>query len=319
MSYHQICTSDFLDPSWAQGIYSTYAFTPGGAYNRDFRSRSPYYFQMLASLCSLADNSLTDTLIDFSTTLFISTNVLSEHVFNSQVNGSIDLFISSVTNAFVRTFSLLEDTTKGNSLISSEISSLSFRLVIDSTSTANDSTTWQITLRYKFYNKTCSCQITSKCIEQANVYTSTTPYTILFPVPGIFIGCYTFEAMLQSNLNFFYNQTNVDWLRTSINITESLIVTALDPLQPSRFQTNSPIGNIFEQMMIEQWTRNISYVNYYVQCRPIYCKYSYVQKNDALYIITIITALIGGLTSVLQMVIPRFVKLVRRFCFKNNQ
>jgi hypothetical protein len=107
MSYHQICTSDFLDPSWAQGIYSTYAFTPGGAYNRDFRSRSPYYFQMLASLCSLAENSLTDTLIDFSTTLFISTNVLSEHVFNSQVNGSIDLFIRSVTNAFARTFSLL--------------------------------------------------------------------------------------------------------------------------------------------------------------------------------------------------------------------
>ncbi len=163
-------------------------------------------------------------------------------------------------------------------------------------------------------NTTCSYHDTSTCVEPAYFWTLTTPFTIMFPAPGIVVGCYTFEAMLQFNFIYFFNQTCVDWLSRSLNLTQSLNFTALNSSQSSRFQLTSNIEN----MMIEQWTRNISYANYYDQYRPIYCKYSYTQKNDVLYIITTITALIGGLTSVLQMVIPQFIKLIQRFFCKNN-
>jgi len=196
------------------------------------------------------------------------------------------------------------------------LSSLTFRLVVNETTTPNDASTWQIILRYKIYtngNTTCSCHDTPTCMEPAYVWTLTQSFTKMFSVPGIVVGCYTFEAMLQSTFICFYNQTCVDWLSQSLNLTQSLNFTALDPSQSNRFQLNSNIENILEYMMIEQWARNISYANYYDQCHPINCKYSYIQKNDVLYIITTITALIGGLTSVLQMIILPFVKLIRRF------
>ena len=295
----------------------TYVAATNGVYNRDFRYRGYFFFQILASLCQLANNSLTVSRTDFGAVSLISTNVLSERVFASQINATIDLFITSVTNAFVRTLGLLRDTTQGNSLVSTTISSLSFRLVLNDTSNINDTSTWRITLRYKLYNTTCSCLLTTKCVEPAYVWTYPRSSRV-FDIPGILIGCYTFEAMLQSNLHLFYNQTGVDWLRTKLNMTQSSTITAMDPSQSSRFTITSPIGDIIANMMIEQWQRNISYADYYAQCQPIYCKYSYARQNDALYIITTITALIGGLSSALQMFVPRVVKLLRRFCSKGN-
>ena len=317
-NYHQICASDFLGSSWIEGLYMAYTIVVGGVYNRDFRYRGFYFFQILDSLCRLANNSLTVALTNFDSASLVSTNILPERVFTSQMNATIDLFITSVTNTFIRTLSLLRDTTQGNSLISATISSLSFRLVLNGSCSTIDSSTWQITPRYKAYNdSSCSCHDTPKCVEQAYVWTYPKS-SKLFSIPGMLIGCYTFEAMLQSDLHLFYNQTNVDWLRHSLNMTQPLTINALDPSQPSRFQINSPIGDIIGNMMIEDWQRNVSYANYYAQCRPIYCKYTYAQQNDALYIVTTITALIGGLSSVLQMTVPRVVKLLRRFCCKTN-
>ena len=316
-TYHQICDSDFLRTPWIEGLYMTYISLPGTIYNRDFRYRGYFFFQMLDTLCQLARDSLTVRLTDFNSASLISTNVLPERVFYSQINATIDLFLTTITNTFIRTLGLLRDTTQGNSLVSSTISSLSFRLVVNDTTNINDSSTWRITLRYKLYNDSqCSCSTTPKCVEQAYVWTFPRASRI-FSIPGMLVGCYTFEAMLQSNLHLFYNQTGINWLQKNLNMTQPLNITALDPSQSSRFPIMSPIGNIIEKMLIEEWQRNISYANYYTQCQPIYCKYSYTQQNDALYIVTTITALIGGLSSALQMIVPRVVKLSRRFCFKD--
>jgi hypothetical protein len=78
---NQICTNDFINPSWAQAIYDAYSATDTTVYNRDFRFRSFYYFQMLASLCTLANSSLTDELVDFDNTFLISANILPERVY----------------------------------------------------------------------------------------------------------------------------------------------------------------------------------------------------------------------------------------------
>ena len=49
---------------------------------------------------------------------------------------------------------------------------------------------------------------------------------------------------------------------------------------------------------------------------PVECKYTYVVTYDIIYIVTTITALIGGLITILQIVVPRAVKLMRHIWFK---
>ena len=309
--FHQICSSDFIDPSWPQGIRDAYVYTPGGVYNRDFRFRSPYYFQSLQSFCQLANRSLTSALDTFYSSSFVSTNLFSQSLFSSQINANIDLFITSTINTFTRSFRVLRDTTYNNNFVSTTLSSLTFSIVTDGNVLTSDRSTWQVALRYKLYNQSrCSCRDTPTCVEEALIYTLGL-HLPLYSIPGILIGCYIFEALLQSDLHFFYNQTNVDWLRETLNITGSKIFHALDPVNSNGFSLNEPIERILERMMINQWKRNISYENYFDQCQPSSCRYSYVQRFDLLYMITSITALIGGLTSALQLVIPRLVRLIR--------
>jgi hypothetical protein len=54
------------------------------------------------------------------------------------------------------------------------------------------------------------------------------------------------------------------------------------------------------------------YDNYYNACQPAQCIYTHQTKNDIIYIVTTLVGLVGGLITVLKLVVPRLVKLVRR-------
>ena len=110
-TFHPVCTSDFIDARWPMGIINAaYSFY---VYNRDFRWRGPIMFQALASICTLANVSMNNALIDFKSITLISDNVLPESVFNPQVNASVDLFITSTASSFNRAFRIIRDTMQG--------------------------------------------------------------------------------------------------------------------------------------------------------------------------------------------------------------
>jgi hypothetical protein len=52
-----------------------------------------------------------------------------------------------------------------------------------------------------------------------------------------------------------------------------------------------------------------SHRNYYNQCYPIQCTYSYIGKND----FTTVIGLIGGLSTILKFVIPQIIKIYLKF------
>ena len=137
-----------------------------------------------------------------------------------------------------------------------------------------------------------------------------------FEVPGVFIGCYAVEATLQSNLASFYNQSWVIEFRTAIQFETyspvSVKTTALNASLDSQYNLTTPIMNMLQKMMMEKWDTNVNYSAYYEQCHPTECKYTYIVKYDLVYIITTMIGLVGGLTTILQLIIPRAVKLSRR-------
>ncbi|CAF4883484.1 unnamed protein product [Rotaria sp. Silwood1] len=227
-TFHQICDSDFVDPRWPMGIQNTMQLFDY-IYNRDFRMRGYSLFQALVSICALAKVSIGNALIDFKSTTFISKNLLSEKTFAAQMNASIDLYTTSLAYTFSRSFGIIRDTTQGNGLVSGTLSSITFRLTAINNTNTNQSI-GTINPRYKTYdNDRCSCHDSATCKEQAYVYTPDNTKVRVYKVPGLVIGCYGFEAMLQSNLLCFYNQTCVDGLRVAINFSDIFTTSALDP------------------------------------------------------------------------------------------
>ena len=311
---HQICSSDLIDPTWPDTLYQSIVVAGGNVYHRDFRFRSLYYFQSLQSICQVANRTIITALNNFYSSTLLSVNLLSNRLFEFQVNTTIDLFITSTTNTFSRSFRILQEENFNEQLFAATWSSFYFNFIPNRASEEDDSIVWDIVTRYSTYNGgRCSCRDASICIEPAYIYTTASILRPIFAVPGIFIGCYTFEALLRSNLVYFYNQTSIDTLCEVMQMSDSCNFRAMDPSKSDGYFLNESIEQILARAMINQWFRNVSYENYFLQCQPIQCQYTWMQKFDLLYIITAITALIGGLTSVLQFVVPPFVRLTRLY------
>ena len=64
--------------------------------------------------------------------------------------------------------------------------------------------------------------------------------------------------------------------------------------------------------MVENWNLSIMYDHYYDQCQPVLCSYAYIAKNDAIYIVTTVFGLVGGLVTALKIAIPRLVRIITR-------
>jgi beta-lactamase regulating signal transducer with metallopeptidase domain len=89
-------------------------------------------------------------------------------------------------------------------------------------------------------------------------------------------------------------------------------VTVLNNSLSSRFVENSTIEELVNQLMVEEWNRSIIYENYYNECQPSQCTYTHQTKNSIIYIVTTLVGLIGGLITVLKLIVPRLVKFIRK-------
>ncbi|CAF1337681.1 unnamed protein product [Adineta steineri] len=160
----------------------------------------------------------------------------------------------------------------------------------------------------------CSCGTQSDCIDSGGIYYSLNNHEI-FAMPGLHIGCSVVETLLYSTFECLYNQTCIDLLlnyATSVydQFTYGMNISAIDSSIGSRFKTNTMIQILADELFIEEWKINSSYSLFYSQCAPIYCSYK-TQKDDyAIYIISKILGLYGGLTVSLRFIIPLITKII---------
>jgi hypothetical protein len=87
---------------------------------------------------------------------------------------------------------------------------------------------------------------------------------------------------------------------------------ALNESLSSVYFKNSTIKELLDNLMIEQWNFFSIFENYYNQCQPIKCIYTFETNNDMIYIVTTLFGIVGGLITVLKFIVPRLVKLVRK-------
>ena len=94
-----------------------------------------------------------------------------------------------------------------------------------------------------------------------------------------------------------------------LNSTYQINVTVLNASLSTKFTAYSTVREMIDELMVEQWTWNITFENYYDGCEPSECTYTVEGRNEALFIVTTAIGLIGGLVKILKLTVPRIVAL----------
>ncbi len=298
---HQVCSSVFVNQSWIDYLATPMVITP---LTRDFRKISPFLFQALRTFCELSNSTIADSLTQFYSRQYVSASVIPEKLFQSAMTSLVAYFKVSTTNSFLLFRSMIRDTTQANTLFSGL--QTNYHLVIATTK-------YDVGISPLIYNN-CNCASLSTCIDQSSIYKYSNEIR-LFNISGFYTGCYVIESLLQSTLQCFYSQQCIDDIQVFLPPSPLMQATALDSSLPSRYPNDSIIEDLVNNLMIEQWNISSLYNRYYNECQPTQCTYTIETRNDLIYIATTLFGIAGGLTTVLEVVVPRLVKFIM-YCIR---
>jgi hypothetical protein len=309
--YHQVCSSDFFTTAWFNYL-NGYEVNAPYYYYLDYRTSAANEFQFLSILYQQAQQTIVNSLQLFLQEEYVTTQVVSEELFNSQANASIQDWQSALPNDFQRTLQLIQSNHEGNQLMAALYSE---KFVLD--------VSGDIISQSEVYvsddgQSICYCVLNTSCREQISIYNfNTTTYTTtkIYGVPGAYTGCYPVDALFASTLECYYEQSCMGtialYLPPYINSTNFTLLNA------SRNQPNEPIGPILSRMFVDSWLSNISFSSYYQACSPASCTYQYTRQRSILSYVTIIISVFGGLTTSLKIIISILLRIALKI--RTNQ
>ncbi|CAF1296618.1 unnamed protein product [Adineta ricciae] len=292
---HQVCDSIFVTQDWFD--YLTLARPQTILYADDFLVSGTYLFQGMRAFCDLSRQTIENRLTEFYATQYVSADVVPDELFQLQAESLISQFISSTINNFLLSLSSIRQTTQSNILFSARQTNYELGVY-------QNVVVYSIPYSYSG----CSCASSAKCAYQCRMYNGFHP-TVLFYVPGMYIGCYPVESLLQSDLRCWYNQSCISQVQSYFNASAPMNVTALKAAVSEEFVTNSTMEEILGKLMIEEWFPTLMYENYYNACSPSECSYVVEVRNSVVYIVTTVIGVIGGLVTILRLIVPRAVAL----------
>ena len=298
---HQVCTSDFVSDRWIETLVLPNHLSSYSPY--EFRKIAISHFQLLAFLCDYTEQYLNNEIDMFTTKNFIEPYLLSSNTFLERFESAISQFQVTTINSFLITLQLVRDTTSDNTLMSV------FETNWMWTNKANNFTLGfeQFFRTKSVMYDTCDCGLTSKCVQPGTLPDNST-------VPGFMVGCYPLESLFISTVECLFDASCFPLLQT---LNGSF--APLDISVPSRYQLNSSIESIVSELMIEQWSSNMSYEKYYAQCAPSYCTYSYLKHQHVVDAITTLLELYGGLVIIINVITLALLKLCKKIINKCRQ
>jgi len=133
--YHQVCSSEFITSEWIEGLDRIGIPSLGELswfYNiaGDFRAIAPAIFQLLKSMCDLANDTVLNALSQFEKTQFVSPQLLKADLFLKQMNLTIQQFQSSLPNYLLSLWHLTRNVTYMNQFISGLLTNVGFFFLV---------------------------------------------------------------------------------------------------------------------------------------------------------------------------------------------
>jgi hypothetical protein len=305
--FHQLCSSDFVTANWINHLASA----ASELVEMDFTYLGSLFFLTLSSFCRSANETVLNALQTFTTTKYISSYALMENTFEEQINATITDFLSSTELSYYQSFDLIHFSTSTNVLLSSLFSNMDYLINIFTYGF------FMTPQGYSIGNSTCDCETAVWCASPMSLQDHRAiqnSSVIEVTIPGLYMGCYLVQSVRQSTLECFYQTSCIEMIEELLQAPLALNkpILPLNSSIESRFNASTFIDELLFRLMTEEWQRNISHIQYYLQCEVSSCIYSFTSKFNIVYIITTLIGLIGGLTKVYRIVIPRVVKIIRR-------
>ncbi|CAF4023823.1 unnamed protein product [Adineta steineri] len=209
-THNQLCQSDFVSDKWINHLFRLYEQSWNNSTPTDFRRIGVFQFQTLRSLCQLASDTINRNLQSFNYTDFVQSLLVSPEIFGTQIDSFINEFIEETPKTFLRAFNFMQDTT-AQSLFMTGASITSVRPIRQYTIEGMENGIVPYPgINYTFTNNfTCICS-------------SSTATTCMGPatfddivLPGFQTGCYMLNALMNSTLEAFDNQTFINKLNNS--------------------------------------------------------------------------------------------------------
>lgn len=290
--YHIICSSELISSRWIN--YLSAIDNHGDYHPRDYRLNAASHFLALRTFCQQIKETIDNARQLFYQTKLINVEIIPMELFQSQINRTIQTWKEDTINAFLRTIQIIRATTQGNQLMNGLLNTV----------TLVNLQTKETNLMLQTYSN-CSCALSSSCRETMSIYeykNSADSFIPIHSIQNFFVGCFLFESLLGSTLECFYNRScmiELDQymyrpLRSSFNFT---------PLQSDMNDSHSTIESIFNRLMVNSWSINISYSAYYQSCYPTACTFEYVSRNDLFFVISTIIGVFGGLSLIFKIIL----------------
>lgn len=298
--FHQICSSVFTTNLWYNGYEIWNISAP--CVSTSFANLASFYFSFLSTFCQSANNAIINSLTEFYAMEYVTTDVVLENQFNNEIQFFIELFKKRTENSFKGHWSLIQSVTVNNQLANVRRSNVVFYTDV----IANASQLYSQLVQ----RNNCTCGTNSMCHGNA-VFCNygKTEYLV-----GLYTSCYMVASLLISTTECFFNEQCIDVIKSFIVTSTELYrqLRILNVSATSQYKTNETIGNLVDNLFIENWNELYSYDKYYNQCKPSFCSYTMQVKPGYIYIITRLIGVYGGLTIVIRLLVGNMVNLIRR-------
>ncbi|CAF3838289.1 unnamed protein product [Rotaria sordida] len=270
------------------------------------------YFRNLAAFCLIAKQTVTDSYRLFSAKTFITDHILPQSIFNNEANNLIDTFNKSIFSEVAHTLSLARVTINANPFAS--------RTEIDAAFGVDNN--YQIIIEPQYMaiyhegpvirTESCSCLVQNKdCSSYIRLFKSMdTSDRIL--IKSLVLQCVAIESALASTLECLYNRSCWDLIRINYarnGDTNLMDIPPLDANIVSVFSINDTVETLTYALLLENFTVNVSYDQFYAKCAPLSCTYTIQQPFNLIFLITSILAIYGILNKIFRLVLPFIVRL----------
>ena len=299
--YHQLCSSDLVSKQWFNSLI-WHGFTK--LYFADYRMNGPSQFRILAAFCQQAEQTISNALRVFLQTQYVSSQVVSPQLFEFQAYSLIEAWRSMTINQSMYINQFVRAMIRGNQLLHSDSDIPLLGDLVSSKMTVKP-----------LILENCSCVLSPLCLTHMSIYYPVEDTSIpieIHRIPNFFVGCYFVEGLLASTLECYYNLSCVLELYHYIPYASFLNFSILDE---SRNQPNETIESIFNRLMVDSWSSNISFISFYNSCAPLSCTVEYRRRNDLFSVTTAITGVFGGLSLGLKFIILFVVRLIEKRIF----
>ena len=296
-------------------ISAVYAANVSNIWPMDVRTVISAHAQILRSFCTNAQRAISYAAVSILASPLVSVKALPSSLVRFQVEVQKKTLISTSQSQLAVGINSLQLITSSTHLISG-LGTNSFFYI-----PSNESSTASVAINaYKqdSHSAPCYCITIDKCAMPSAIYLSREAPTFGFydlqqfanqtiPIKGIQVGCFPMDGLLVSTLECYHDRSCLELLVSNATVFPPLLSTL-----KTQFPSNTTVQRLVDEVMVEDWSINTSFAAYYNECAPKTCTYSYNQRNGLLIIFTTILALIGGLNTVLRVLVPFIVQLMTK-------